>query len=207
MYINNETIDFLQFIGIGVLLALIFDIFRAHRIYKKVDRNMALLQDIIYFVIAWLVIIIALLKLLTGNIRLYLFIGILIGFLMYFSTFSKYMIKLNLKIFKLNNKFIAYIFLPLKFNIELIEKIYEILSKFLKKCCKKFLNVIFSIYGFLKIQILKMFSNFVKRTKNINKSKAKKNNTPKIKIKKIKDKTKENSKINLGKKILKNKRG
>ena len=199
MYINSETIDFLQFIGVGVLLALIFDIFRAHRIYKKVNKKMAIFQDVIYFLIAWLVIIVALLKLLKGNIRLYLFVGILIGMLMYFSTFSKYIIKLNLKIFKFNSKFIDYIFLPLKFDIELIKKIYEILSNFFKKCCKKFLNVILSIYKLFKKIFLNINSKIVKNNKII-KDRCKK-------IDKVKNKKQKKYKANPRKKLFKNKRG
>lgn len=183
MYINSETIDFLQFIGIGVILAVVFDIFRSYRIYKKVNRKKALFQDILYFIIAWIIIIFALLNLLDGDIRLYLFVGLLIGVVIYFSTFSNLFLKLNIKLFKFIAKLFEYICLPIKFNYQVLQKICIFLFKIIKKCCKMFLNVVFSIYSFIKSIFLKLF-------------KSKKQKNKKQKSKKLKCKNTKNKRLN-----------
>ena len=163
MYLNIETIEFLQSIGLGVILAVIFDFFRAYKRYKNIPKNMYFVQDIMFFFIAWIVIIFALLKILDGNIRFYLFIGIIIGIMLYISTFSSNAIKLYIKILKFNKRFFEYICLPIKFIIELFKKIYIFFKKIIKKCCKMFSNVIFNIYKFIKCNILNLLSTKAKK--------------------------------------------
>ena len=38
MYVSNQVIDFIEFVLIGVLIASIFDFFRAYRKIKKVKE-------------------------------------------------------------------------------------------------------------------------------------------------------------------------
>lgn len=181
-------INFLQFIGVGVILAIIFDFFRAYRRYKKVQKGKSVIQNILYFVIAWFIIIFSLLKLINGDIRIYLFFGILIGVLIYLSTFSNYVIKMFIKLFKINSEFMDYILLPIKLFRQILQKIYTFFILFIKKCCKLFLYVIFNIYKFFK----NIFSKKVKM-KIFNKQKRIKDGK-KTKVKKPK-RTKDSKKV------------
>lgn len=166
MYVFKETLEFFQFIGVGVILAFIFDFFRAYRRYKKVNSKVVFMQDIIYFLIAWIILIISILKLLDGNIRLYLILGILLGILLYISALSSYTIKLFIYIFKVIHKFIDYILLPIELIKQVFEKISTFLVKIIKKCCKMFINMILNIYNFTKKIILRpKFKGILKKIK------------------------------------------
>lgn len=57
MYVSNQVIDFIEFVLIGVLIASIFDFFRAYRKIKKVSTLTVMIQDSIYFIIVTMVII------------------------------------------------------------------------------------------------------------------------------------------------------
>ena len=78
MYVSNQVIDFIEFVLIGVLIASIFDFFRAYRKIKKVSTLTVMIQDSIYFIIVTMVIIFSIIKLLDSQIRLYVFLGILL---------------------------------------------------------------------------------------------------------------------------------
>ena len=63
MYVSNQVIDFIEFVLIGVLIASIFDFFRAYRKIKKVSTLTVMIQDSIYFIIVTMVIIFSIIKL------------------------------------------------------------------------------------------------------------------------------------------------
>ena len=55
--ITEQLIDFLQFVLIGVIISIIFDFFRSYRMNKKVSNISVMIQDILFFVIATIIII------------------------------------------------------------------------------------------------------------------------------------------------------
>lgn len=71
-----------------------------------------MIQDSIYFIIVTMVIIFSIIKLLDSQIRLYVFLGILIGCSVYFTTISKYLMKLYiLFLICLEKLFLQYFYL------------------------------------------------------------------------------------------------
>lgn len=150
MYVSNQVIDFIEFVLIGVLIASIFDFFRAYRKIKKVSTLTVMVQDSIYFIIVTMVIIFSIIKLLDSQIRLYVFLGILIGCSVYFTTISKYLMKLYILFFNMFREIISTIFLPLILILQIILKFAKKTKKIIKKCCKKFLYVISCICKFFK---------------------------------------------------------
>lgn len=150
MYLTRETIDFFQFIAVGIFLALIFDFFRAYRKYKKVNTNVVVMQDIIYFIITGIVLILVILKFLDGNIRFHLFIAIIIGACIYVSTISGYVMKMYIKMLKIMLTFTEFLILPVKLFLTVIKKINVFLKKYIKKCCNMLHNVILIICTFSK---------------------------------------------------------
>lgn len=68
--------EFIEFIGVGVIIALIFDFFRAIRKLKKVDTIGVIIQDILFFLITSVIIVVSIIYILDSNIRLYIFLAI-----------------------------------------------------------------------------------------------------------------------------------
>ena len=78
---TSQAVSFLYSIILGILYALFYDIFRAVRIVKPQTAFSVFLQDLFYFFITAIVTFIYLLALTNGEIRAYVLVGILIGFL------------------------------------------------------------------------------------------------------------------------------
>lgn len=172
MYIWTETIDFLQFILVGIILAIIFDFFRAYRKYKKVSKKIVLMQDLLYFLIVWVVIILSMIGFMSAGLRLYLIIGAVLGIMLYISVFSRYIIKMYIRIFKVNHEFILLFLLPFKLTKIIFQKICSFLKKKFKKCCKISINMLLSIYNKLKkIKMFKIQINFKNHKKKIKEAK------------------------------------
>lgn len=130
--IENQLISFVIYIAIGSSLGVIFDFFRAFRKSIKHSNIATYIEDIIYVIIAFLIVVVALQIFSDGELRFYIFLGILIGFVIYFALISKYLLKVETFILEWLIKII-------KYPINLIEKFILFLGKkkdFEKKCRK-----------------------------------------------------------------------
>lgn len=169
MELKTETITFLIFIVIGVITGIIFDFFRALRKVKKYNVKIVCLQDIIFFLIVGLIISGALIYELESNLRIYLFLAILLGMIFYVGTLSISVLNIFVSLIKVSNKVFSFILLPidmLKENFKwlkerILKKLCNFLSKIKKKCCNIFFYVI--SYTYSKKKVFFKRSNLKKR--------------------------------------------
>ena len=128
---------------------------------------MVFIQDFIYFFIVTIIIIFSIINVLDSSLRFYIFIAIILGIIIYISVFSSIFLKLYNKFFAT----IVFVFdlfiLPLKLNYQVIIKIYNILKKYIKKCCKMFFYVISLVCS--KLPKLRLPNIKIKRRGLINK--------------------------------------
>lgn len=89
---------FFLFTLVGIAIAIIFDIFRILRRTFKTADYITYIEDILFWIITGFILLYAIFIFNNGEIRLYLFVAILIGSLLYIITLSKYFIKINVKI-------------------------------------------------------------------------------------------------------------
>lgn len=130
--IENQLISFVIYVAIGIILGVIFDFFRAFRKSIKHSNIATYIEDIIYVIIAFLIVVVALQIFSDGELRFYIFLGIIIGNVIYFALISKYLLKVETFILEWLIKII-------KYPINLIEKFILFLGKkkdFEKKCRK-----------------------------------------------------------------------
>lgn len=140
--INNisQAVSFLYSIILGIFFSAFYDIFRSLRLLKKQTTLAVFLQDIIYFLIIAIVTFICLLSLTNGEVRAYILIGILLGFLLFLFTISKFFIIALSFILKIFFKFLSIV---LNGFYLIILKIDYFIIFFLKntlKCFKKVLK-------------------------------------------------------------------
>ena len=132
--ITNQAYTFIIFVIIGFLIGIIFDFFRILRKSIKTNDIVTYFQDITFCIITGFIVLYAIFYFNNGEFRIYLFIGILLGCLMYLVTISHYIIKINViiltKIINLCKKIIIIIKIPFK-------KIFLLLSIQVKICQKK----------------------------------------------------------------------
>ena len=116
--ITNQAYTFIIFVIIGFLIGIIFDFFRILRKSIKTNDIVTYFQDITFCIITGFIVLYAIFYFNNGEFRIYLFIGILLGCLMYLVTISHYIIKINViiltKIINLCKKIIIIIKIPFK---------------------------------------------------------------------------------------------
>ena len=153
MYANNleQLVNFFYFIITGVFLSVIFDIFRILRKTIKTSDIVTNIEDILFGIITGIIILTSIFWFNNGQLRLYIFIGIIMGIALYMIFISKYFIKINVSIINYIKKIII-----------LATKPFIFLFKFIKRL---FFKPISFIFINIKLLSKKIFINFKKTTK------------------------------------------
>jgi len=146
---QNQAYVFAIFILNGLLIGILFDIFRIFRKSFKTPDFITYLEDIIFWLLSGLIILYSLFKFNNGELRLFIFLGILLGIILYLLLFSKFFINVSVYILKTIKKlFTILVIIPIKFIINIIKKekiflcinIKRIMSFFKFKTKKVFLK-------------------------------------------------------------------
>lgn len=114
MYSFSQERVFLLFFIIGIIIGGVFDFFRVIRKAFKTPDYITLIQDIIFFLLSGTIIIWGIIKLNNGEVRLFLFIAIFFGILIYFLTISNFYVIILYEIVNLCKKILKIPFYCLK---------------------------------------------------------------------------------------------
>ena len=137
----NQSYLFLIFTLNGILIGFLFDFFRILRKIFKTANYITYIEDILFWILTGISIIFFLYKFSDGNLRVFIFIGLIFGFILYMLTLSKIIINIFVHI--------------INFIIKILEKIFLIVKVPIK-----------NIYNFLKKLILNEIYEFITREKN-----------------------------------------
>ena len=96
--ILNQLTNFGIYALCGFLIGIFFDIFRILRKSFKTSNLITYIEDTIFGVITGLFLIFMLFDFNNGEIRLYIFVALSIGLILYFLLISKFFIKINVTI-------------------------------------------------------------------------------------------------------------
>ncbi len=133
--INNT----LQIIGLarsalfGLFFALFYDVFRALRKIYNYSAFSVFLQDISYFAVISPIVFLLTLSLTNGELRLYVFIGVILGFFLTRILISKIFVFLLVKLFGLMKRIITLFSKGVNIFLNKISKIFIGLSSKLSK--------------------------------------------------------------------------
>lgn len=145
MAIASETVAFIIFLFNGILVGMLFDFFRILRKSFKTPDIATYLEDICFGIVSGALIIFSILVFNNGELRLFVFVGILLGILIYMITISKYVIKVSVKIVN----FISNIFLI----------VFKIIFSPIKILCKKIVQSLKILYK--KVKNIKKTKGFM----------------------------------------------
>ena len=125
MYANNfeQLISFIYFIIVGVVLSIIFDIFRILRRTIKTSDIITNIQDVLFCIITGITILFSIFYFNNGELRLYVFLGMIIGITFYMLFISKYFIKLNVTIINFIKKVLYLLIKPFIFILNFTKKL------------------------------------------------------------------------------------
>ncbi len=154
MYTNNieQLTSFIYFILTGIVLGIIFDVFRIARRTIKTSDFITNLEDVLFGLMAGVIILITIFKFNNGELRLYIFIGLGIGIILNMLFISKYFIKINVCIINFIKKVLKFLFKPIISFVKFVKKILF----------KPFLFVIFNIRKLIEQITKKLTINFKK---------------------------------------------
>ena len=134
---QNQAYLFLVFSLTGVIIGVLFDFFRILRKTIKTPNFITYIEDVLFWILTGLLILYNIGYFNDGEIRIFMFLGIILGVLIYMSILSKMVILISTKI------------------LQTIIKILEIPFKAIK-----------SIFTKIATLIVQIFSNFTKKFTN-----------------------------------------
>lgn len=156
--ITNQANLFLIFCVNGVLIGLLFDFFRILRRSFNTKDFITYIQDVLFWILTGFILLYSIFTFNNGEIRLFMFLGVAIGIIIYMLFISSYIIRINVAI--------------IKFVKNIIIKIFNIISIPFKGIYKITKKLFFRPISFFIINIRKSFTNFFKNNyKNIKKLK------------------------------------
>ena len=120
MTIASETTVFIIFLLNGVMVGILFDFFRILRKSFKTPDFVTYIEDICFGIVSGTLLIFSILIFNNGELRLFIFVAILLGILIYMLTISEYVIKVNVKILKFISNIFAMIFKVIFFPIRIL---------------------------------------------------------------------------------------
>ena len=125
---NNQAYLFVMFILNGILIGILFDCFRILRRSFKTSDWITYIEDIVFWICTGILTLYFIFVFNNGEIRFYIFLGIILGIAFYLLTISKYFIAINVKIITCIKTVIEKIFhviiFPFKFLLRMIKKTF-----------------------------------------------------------------------------------
>lgn len=137
--IYNQFYNLFIFIATGVIIGVLFDCFRILRRTFKTPDVITYIEDIIFWILVGIVLLVSIFTFNNGEIRSYIFFGLIIGMTIYILTISKYFIKISVVILTFLKKILYFPFqIIYKFlKNHIIKPISSIFHKFIKKVKSK----------------------------------------------------------------------
>ena len=139
--VSRQVYCFLMSVGVGAVLGCVYDVFKLLHIFLPSKKVVVFVEDVLYWIIAVFVTFIFILTFNSGEIRGFLLIGELCGFIIYYFLMSPFVVKLLkfivsafVKVFKFIFKIIS---APIKFIFRIIRKLLRPVCTALKKLLKK----------------------------------------------------------------------
>ncbi len=125
----NQLYIFLCFFLTGIVIGILFDIFRILRRSFKTWDIVTYIQDFIFWILSGVILLYSIFTFNNGELRAFVFIGILLGITLYILLISKYFIKIAVKIILIIKKILFY---PINFiKKHIIKPIYKIIIKYI----------------------------------------------------------------------------
>ena len=108
MNIYSQEQIFIFFFIIGIIIGIIFDFFRVIRKTFKSSDMSTFIQDLIFLTFSGYLIILGIIKINGGEVRLFLFLGIFFGAIIYFLTISNLCVIIFLVFVKICKKILNF---------------------------------------------------------------------------------------------------
>lgn len=147
--VSNQSLLFITCIEIGVIMGVFFDLIRISRKIIKHANFLVQIEDLIYWIICALVGFYMLYINNYAAIRVFVFIGILLGAVLYFSSFSIIFMKIATIVIDYVRAFVRQLIRLLLIPIRWIVKIIRVPLKYIRIKLRK-------VHGYKKRELRKL---------------------------------------------------
>ena len=121
--VANQAYLFLIFILNGIIIGLLFDFFRISRKVVSTSDMATYLEDVLFWILAGAIMLYSIFVFNNGELRLFMFLGVLLGAFIYMLFISSHMINISVKTINLLKKqFVKYVSNQLDFYLSMLEK-------------------------------------------------------------------------------------
>lgn len=117
---QNQAYLFLVFSLTGVAIGILFDFFRILRRSIKTSNLVTYIQDILFWILTGIIVLYSIWYFNNGELRIFVFLGLIIGLLIYMTTLSSIIVKIFTKLLVI---LINILKVPFKMIYSLISKI------------------------------------------------------------------------------------
>lgn len=159
--LSVQTEIFLLSLGLGFLLGIIYDVFRTLRLIISRSAGFTVFMDILYFILCAFLVFFFNLIVDEGKIRLYVLLGDLLGWMIYYFSFGEISIKLSNRIVLSSRKVFRAVskpFLRVGYRVKLkkkkiigfFKKILKIFNKKIKFDLKKYKGMVYNLNGYIE---------------------------------------------------------
>ena len=131
---QNQAYLFIVFSLTGVIIGLLFDFFRILRRSFKTSNIITYFEDVLFWILTGVLSLYNIWYFNNGEIRIYMFLGIIMGVLIYMLTLSNIIISLLSKILILIVKVLE---LPFKTLFSIFHKFFTVIMKIFNNFPKK----------------------------------------------------------------------
>ncbi len=133
MYYFSQEEVFLLFFIIGIIIGLVFDFFKVLRKLFKTKDIVTFIEDLLFLLISGTLIVLGIIKLNSGEVRFYLFLGMFFGVLIYSLTISKLYVIILYEFVRICKKIIIF-FIQIFFKLlHIFKNIFNYIFKQIKK--------------------------------------------------------------------------
>ena len=121
----NQAYLFLVFILNGIIIGLLFDIFRILRRSFKTPNFITYIEDIVFWIMSTLIVLYSLFVFNNGEIRFYVFLATFFGIIIYSLTLSNICVIIISVIFKIIKRLFEIIWKILKLPYHFITSFFK----------------------------------------------------------------------------------
>ena len=136
--VSQQTWLFLWSCVLGVFLGIVFDILRVIRIIKKHSSVAVFIEDMLFIIFSSICIFIYIMQQARGEIKYFIFLGALLGFILYIVTVGNFVVNIIKKIVLFIKSILYKIYVTvikpvLLFFVHILQKVFVVtVSNYLK---------------------------------------------------------------------------
>ncbi len=135
--LNVQTRIFFYSLGFGFLLGILYDVFRTVRLIISNSKSFVVFMDLLYFAVCAFLIFCFNMVVDSGRIRIYVVLGEILGWLIYYFSFGAIAIRAGSAVKKFIVRLANAVFKPFRRFFAFVKRKNNRLTRFFKKIIRK----------------------------------------------------------------------